>query len=241
MSKMIKKKRLEKYEQLIENAISSEHSVNVLLGSKNATEALMSNISNIKANLIDYSRVYTKFMREICETEDMDDRKEMLASAECAFGNMMACVSQTMGIAAVLSMQEAVFEGVDKIFNNYRNDYRITAAQCTLDALMLEILKATALTGNEGTIINTRLKAVHDKAMEAIDVYPFVFSLLKLFDKDSSISPKVATTKEFSEIRDALMSDTRVDESTIDELIHRLHNDTEAYKDARHLSSYFDV
>ena len=238
MSKMINKKRLEKYEQLITNAL--QPNTDLLLGSKTATEGLMANISQIKANLIDYTRVYTKYMREIAETEDMDERKEMVASAECAFSNMMGCVAETMGMGAVFAMQTSVYEGVDQLMSRYGYKRKIAHAHQTLDRLMLEILKATATTGPEGTIIRTKLKSVKDYAEEAMKHYPAVFSTLNLFNTDSDISSDIARAKEFPELRDAMLSDTRIDEATVDELIQRLMNDMEVYKDGRPIINYFN-
>lgn len=239
MAKKINVKRLEKYEQIICN--SMQPNVDLLLGSKSATEGLMCSISNIKANLIDYSRVYQKYMKDIVECEDADERKEMLASAECAFANMMSCVAETLGMGAVLSMQGSVFEGVDRILGSWSNRRRITYAQQELDALMVEILRATATRGTEGSIIRTRMKSVRDKAIDAMNSYPAVFSVLNLFNPETDVDSNVASIKEFSDLRAAFESDINLDEATIDELADRLMNDAEAYKDARRLDSYFDM
>ena len=232
MAKMINRKRLEKLEQCITNTTSAN--VDLLLGSKSATEALMTQISSLKACMVDYSRVYDQFMEEIVECEDIEERRAMLKSAESAFTSLMGCVSEALGMGVVMGIQGSVYDGVDAVLDNRFNRDRIARAQYKLDDLMLAILKATNVSGSEGSVMRTMLKNVREKAQEAMGVYPPVFSLLGLFNRDSDISPEVAGIKEFAELRDALNEQYLLDDASIDELQRAFDEDVDIYERSQH-------
>ena len=239
--RMINRKRLEGYEQAITTAL--QPNTTLLLGSKGACEALYTQISNVKAALIDYTRVYDKYLDNIIEEPDLEKRKAMRADAEAAFANMMATVSECLGYGVVMGVQGSIMEGVEELLSSSRAQSKIAYAQQALDELLMEILKACATRGAEGGIIRAALGKVREKAIYASSKYPPVFSLLGLFNNTSEINHEIAGIKEFEELYSELRnSEERIpDESTVADLAKRLEEDMELYEGAasRDVRDYF--